>query len=68
MENLTIQIRIDRKLHKLLKYKALESEETITKLATDLISKGLANNNNILKNAINREEIQNNPTELSTNE
>ena len=39
----TIQIRIDRQLHKQLKYHSFEVEKTITKLATQMILYCLAN-------------------------
>lgn len=45
MENKkTIQIRIDRALHKQLKYRAIEDEKTITRVASQMISYCLANN------------------------
>ena len=43
-EKTTIQIRIDRKLHKQLKIKATENGTTITSLASDIIGDMLATN------------------------
>lgn len=39
----TIQIRIDRKLHRQLKYNAIEKDKSITLLATQMIIYCLAN-------------------------
>lgn len=43
MDKNTIQIRIDRKLHKQLKYRAINNEKTITLLASQMILYCLAN-------------------------
>jgi hypothetical protein len=52
----TIQIRIDRKIHKKLKYQSIEEEKTITQMATEMILYCLANNI-IINDAISRSEV-----------
>ncbi|MFM2423763.1 MAG: hypothetical protein RLZZ70_150 [Candidatus Parcubacteria bacterium] len=44
MNKNTIQIRIDRNLHKQLKYRAFDCEKTITRVASQMILHCLANN------------------------
>jgi len=40
----TLQIRINRSLHKQLKYRSVEDGKTITRLASQMISHCLTNN------------------------
>jgi hypothetical protein len=52
----TIQIRIDRNIHKQLKYQSIEVDKTITKLATEMLLYCLTNEINI-DDEIRRSEV-----------
>lgn len=52
----TIQIRIDRRIHKQLKYQSIEVDKTITHLATEMILYCLTNKINF-NDEIRRSEV-----------